>query len=164
MKKFDLFFVKTLMVLSLVFVVGCSKDNDSGGKNDGSTTVPDPEGTITVSMSNNGVKNVYVPIERGEGVTFHTHNNHEWMAIDISNNLIVQSGVVANLGKVNGLGSITKIPASGYASRTSVEINSGYVIRLECGDYVRVYVVEWRKNTSGGIIGAKVKYQHPWNP
>ncbi len=170
MKKFNFLFMKTLVVFSLLCVIpACGDDGkddkDSNGGNNSGQTVPDPEGTITISMSNNGIKNAYVPIERGAGVIFHSqHNGTEWVAINISNNFAVQSGTITNLGIVNGLGSITTIPTSGYSSQTSVELNHGYVIQLECGIYARLYVVDWIVNTSNGIIGAKVKYQFPFNP
>ena len=72
---------------------------------------------------------------------------------------------IANVGKVNGLGSITKIPNSGYAVQASVEVGHGYVIKASDGTYARLYVVDWiTYSGSGGIAGAKVKYQYPFEP
>ena len=49
----------------------------------------------------------------------------------------------------------------------AVEPGSGYVFKISDGysdTYGRLYVVEWIVSTSGGIMGAKVKYQYPWKP
>ena len=46
----------------------------------------------------------------------------------------------------------------------SVERGYGYVIKDVDGTYARLYVVDWIVSTSNAIIGAKVKYQYPFNP
>lgn len=151
--------MKTLMVLSLVFVVGCSKDDENGG----GSSVPDPEGTITVSIANNG-KNMYIdggnPIDAGY-ITI--GNDNLWMSYD--NNFRPDSRLIASIGEVNGLGAINKIPNSGFVRQIAVEPKCGYVISIgNSGDYARLYVVDWIVSTYDEIIGAKVKYQYPWNP
>ena len=161
MKKFNLFFVKTLMVLGLVFVAGCSKDDDNGGSN-----VPDPEGTVTVTMENRGDN--YAHAGPG-GRPLYISGNDIMIGMTAANNFYsfyydMQGNQIANIGKVNGLGAIKRIPNSGFVSQTSVEPGCGYVIKGYNGTYARLYVVDWTTNTSGGIIGAKVKYQYPWNP
>ena len=59
MRKNVLILVKTVLVLSLAFATGCSKD-DGGGGNNGGKTVPDPEGTIAATIS----KSDGVPVEK----------------------------------------------------------------------------------------------------
>ena len=77
------------------------------------------------------------------------------------------------MGSMKGLGNITQIPNSGftvpYYENISVacEAGHGYVIKFENTDfelYVRLYVVESIVSTNGGIMGAKVKYQYPFEP
>jgi hypothetical protein len=84
-----------------------------------------------------------------------------------------------------GLGNITKIPTSGftepavYNSSAACEEGHGYVIKFELYDYdneegkminreepvyARLYVVESIISTTGGIMGAKVRYQYPFEP
>ena len=169
MRKSVLFLMKTLLVLSmLVFATGCPdpKDEDVGNNSGNSTekTVPDPEGTITVSMANSGSKSKQQV--RGYGLVVDDDPADVcWIAINSDNNFVTQYCQVANVGKVSGLGSITKIPNSGYSGFMSVEPQHGYVVRADTdGSYTRLYVVEWTKNTSGGITGAKVKYQRPFVP
>ena len=69
----------------------------------------------------------------------------------------------ANVGKVNGLGNIEKIPSTGYVTKLSVEPGYGYVFKI-MDTYARLYVVDWMIDTDGGIMGAKVKYQYPFEP
>ena len=68
-------------------------------------------------------------------------------------------------------GAITSKPETGWGSLASAEPGNGYVLRFKHArsfsadlpvTYVRFYVVEWLTNTSGGIMGARVKYQHPF--
>jgi len=79
------------------------------------------------------------------------------------------SSIISNVGKVKGLGDITKIPSSdSFDNKLSIKAGYGYVIRFpnpiikDC--YVRMYVVGTIRNNSGKIIGFKVKYQHPFKP
>jgi len=162
--------MKTVLVLGLVFAAGCGKDDDNGkdgGGNSGNNTektVPDPEGTITVSMANNGVYDQGRRQYRGTGVCMDNNDCSAWIAMNYDNNFIAQACEIANVGKVNGLGSIKAIPNGGYTGYTSVESKNGYVIKSSSGIYTRLYVVDWILSTGGGIIGAKVKYQYSWNP
>ena len=77
---------------------------------------------------------------------------------------------ICNLEKMSGLGNITKIPSSGFSapaktnSAIACEVGYGYVIKFSDIHYVRIYVAESIVSTSGGIIGAKVKYQSPFVP
>jgi hypothetical protein len=82
-------------------------------------------------------------------------------------------GEVADAGPVSGLGDVTEKPASGWSSAASVEVGHGYVARFRKSTtygissqpyvYARVYVVEYLiSSTSGGVIGAKLRYQTPF--
>jgi len=141
----------------MFFVTGCSKDNPDNPSN----SVPDPEGTITILMSNSGARyNTLGGIETGELVGF----GNPYFAISVSNNFVCHACTIANVGKVSGLGSIVKIPSSGFASQIAVEPGCGYVINIQDETYVRLYVVKWETDTSGGVMGATVKYQYPFVP
>lgn len=82
-------------------------------------------------------------------------------------------GEVANVGQVTGLGDVTEKPSSGWSNTVAVEVGHGYVVRFKKSGYystanlpyvyARVYVVEnLISSTSGGVIGAKIKYQTPF--
>jgi hypothetical protein len=123
--------------------------------------VPDPPGTITANISENTRIDVY-----SSYIRWCTPDNFDLEGYYIS---------ICNLGAMSGLGNITKIPTSGFTAprsrNTSVacEEGHGYVIKLEYSSgsnpiYVRLYVVESIVSTTGGIMGAKVKYQCPFEP
>ena len=76
------------------------------------------------------------------------------------------NATIASIGSVRGLNKVNKIPQSGWTDRVAVNPGNGYVIRFEgsCESgtfchYARVYVKEWIESTSGGIIGAIVRYE-----
>ena len=144
------------MVLSLVFVAGCEQEDK---------VPPDPEGTIMFTMRNNGILiNSYNNEQRGTGIGF-VAGTGCWVAMTSANNFLCQFCSIASVGKVAGLGNITKIPTNGFVGSTSVAIGYGYVIKLDDGTYARLYVIDWTiSSTTDGITGAKVKYQYPWNP
>ena len=175
MRKSVLFFVKMVLVLSLVVAVGCGKDEgddkSKNPENNAEKPVSDPEGTITIKVRNesNGCTGVYP-----DGCV------NDYFYISTSNNFYGRSYYTfANIGKVSGLGNVTKIPNSGYAREVAVEPGCGYVAKCEWGSYywngisvpakttyVRIYVVGWTTaaGSSGGIIGAEIKYQSPFAP
>ncbi|MBQ8227246.1 MAG: DUF5036 family protein [Bacteroidaceae bacterium] len=145
----------TLFALAiLTCFYACSEDTSDGISVDPDKKVPDPAGTIQLSMRNsdNGqteLDNIYIENEnfRGhEGVHYFT-----------------------SLGPVNGLGNVAHIPTSGWASSVAVIPGHGYVA-YSAGDsywgtpqrWYRIYVTDYIVSTSGGIIGAKVKYQAPF--
>jgi hypothetical protein len=87
---------------------------------------------------------------------------------------------IINLGPVNGIGSITTHPTSGYNSTTLAQVGSGYVVQVIDNNpdsslvsnnppvgvprtlYYRVYVTTTVLNTSNGIAGYTIKYQGPF--
>jgi len=79
---------------------------------------------------------------------------------------------LANLGQVEGLGSVTEKPTSGWAGTTAVEANHGYVVRFKHSYDVgapglpyyhyRMYVQDVLTDIYGGFAGATVKYQGPF--
>lgn len=130
---------------------GCSKDDENTNPDSGEiinpgTEVPDPNGTVQLSMRNGddtSLDGLYI----GKDDNFHGNG---WM--------------IASLGKVKGLGNVSDIPLAGWASRVAVVPGQGYVAHNEYSDeYVRIYVIEYIASaTTGGVIGAEVKYQKPF--
>ena len=102
------------------------------------------------------------------------------LLISESNNFVVGApifdrfttdGDIACVGSVSGLGKIKKIPSSGWAGTVSVQPGQGYVVRHKNDGkngtkkfckYARVYVEDWIEGTSGGIIGAVIRYEDNW--
>lgn len=158
-KNYLLSLLTTMMVamLSLGFV-SCGGDDDDSPTpkpNDGNEQTDvvsnqDPEGTIVVNM-NNGAKDNWIDI----GIcTIH---------IDDANNFVGRYSDVefTSVGKVKGLSNVTTIPSTGWSKSSAVVPGTGYVVK--CGDnYARMYVVDYTVSTAGGIMGATVKYQSPF--
>ena len=95
------------------------------------------------------------------------------LGINSSNNFIVGADVdygigrIVNVGKVKGIADIKKIPETGWWDELAVVPGEGYIYKGEYSSltkYARIYVVDYITSTSGGIIGATIKYQPNWNP
>lgn len=113
---------------------------------------PDPSGTIELDMR-----------KSGEGGTY-LYFGGDALSINKSDNF--KAWKIADVGSVKGLSSIKSIPQDGWAQQVGVRPGHGYVIQSQYeGKYMRLYVVKYLKGaSSGGVIGAAVKYQYPWNP
>jgi len=96
-------------------------------------------------------------------------NGIQWLVI--TNGM---GGEMVDVGAVSGLGAVTGIPASGWTASQAVQVGHGYVCRFRHAyeypaatelpyHYARVYVEELIVGVNGGVIGAKVKYQVPFN-
>jgi len=117
--------------------------------------VEDPGGTVILNIVNDN-EEVFL----GEGI---------YLAIDNGNNFRVETGFgsveICDIGAVAGLGNIVDIPMAGWKSKAAVIQGDGYVIRWINQDercYARVYVVDYMQSTGGGVMGATVKYQCPF--
>lgn len=128
---------------------GCSGDSpdpDGGDVVKPDQEVPDPTGTVLLSMRNNDVTSLdglYI----GNDDNFHGNG---WK--------------IASMGKVRGLGNVASIPTSGWADRVAVVPGNGYVAHNYWSDeFVRIWVSDYISGaTTGGVIGAEVKYQKPF--
>lgn len=158
----------TLFVAALPFSFasrgGDDDDNvdpnaNPGGTIDPSANVPDPAGTIELSMR-----------REDQGDTFLDESN---IHINNSDNFEFDSGwsyngKIASYGAVKGLGNVSNIPTNGWADEISVKPGYGYVAYLynknsvENGQYYRFYVVDYITTAGGSVIGANVKYQKPF--
>jgi hypothetical protein len=149
MKKFNFFFVSCLLATSMFFMAGCETDNS------------DPSGAVQVTMRNGNNGRTIVSPDGASGSFFIGNNN----------NFYSWTGRVefATVGKVNGLGNVTRIPTSGWANQVAVVPGQGYVVAFrnwntEEVTYLRMYVLSWVEASTGGIIGARITYQYPFVP
>lgn len=146
-----------LMAAMLVTTnVACGDESPEPNGNGGEQTdptkpVPDPEGTIAISMLNDRSTEIG-DVEMNE-----------------ANNFKLSSGNIASIGTVKGLGNVDYIPTTGWAREVAVRPGNGYVVAENAYPYdgtnytfTRIYVEDWITGITGGIIGADVKYQKPF--
>lgn len=156
MKKLFYFIIPAVLL-----ICGCGKMG----------SVSDPKGTIEANIRNDP-----------GGVRIELEDYEIALMMDQSNNFIPTHLVratgfypdfkIASVGKVSGLGAITKIPESGWSDAAAVKPGYGYVLKTGGTDggrpirveYARVYVKEWMTTTGDLIIGCKVAYQAPFIP
>lgn len=148
MKKLSFYFSLLAIAAMAVAATSCTKEEiDSPGTDPGSdptVQVPDPEGTITLSMRN----------DRG------TYLDNFY--IDDADNF--SGGYFVSLGEMKGLGNVTRIPKHGWSSKTAVTPGTGYVAYDSYDGFYRLFVTSYTVNTMNEIIGADVKYQTPFYP
>ncbi|GHV49775.1 hypothetical protein FACS1894181_09460 [Bacteroidia bacterium] len=155
MKKFGFIFLKCAGALALCLLLsGCSTDDPDNPD----SAVPDPAGTVLVSVRNASNGSTFVNFDGGG------------FSIGADDNFTGGSQFVT-IGAMKGIGNITKIPASGWANKVAVVPGYGYVGRYNLYNvmpynyvrvsYFRLYVVDYIESTSGGVIGADVKYLSP---
>lgn len=137
------FFFRTLAAVALLSV-SCSK-SDAVDPNDPNAQLPDPSGTITLSMRN-----------ANSGTTYLADSN---IYIDKADNFT--GATFVSLGPVRGLGNVNYIPKTGWVSKIAVVPGEGYVAYSN-GTFYRIYVTGYTTNVSNEIIGAEVKYQTPF--
>ena len=112
--------------------------------------VPDPEGTVTVSIRN----------EDSGGTSV------DGIRIDEANNFFGSDFYFTSLGSMQGLGNVTRIPSIGWGRKAAVIPGNGYVAYRSYGnrEFYRIYVDSYILNTSNEILGATIKYQQPFCP
>lgn len=140
--------VFTFLLLAVAFAA-CSSDDDStdgDGNIKPNVNVNDPVGTVSLSMMKGpsiregatGIGSIYI----GDDYNF-------------------DGGNFISLGTVKGLGNVSYIPTTGWASKVSVRSGNGYVA-YSYGTFYRIFVEKEIVGTTGGIIGYDVKYQAPF--
>ena len=146
------------MLMTLVIGMGftsCEKDDDFGIE-------------VNLRNSNNGGGQVVVLTNEFLGSTWENVS----LQIDNTDNFQIRynsSDKVADIvsvGHASGLKKIKDIPTSGWSSTVSIKEGHGYIIRGSKNGkdyrYARVYVVDQFTGTSGGIIGATIRYEPDW--
>jgi len=177
MRKMFLLSAKFLLAILICLPLSCNKDDSTNPNNPGNS-VPDPEGTVTANISEmTDFEFTDDNLGLGRLAWSRPDNIALCGAWYIGENRCYAS--ICNIGKVNGLGSIKNIPSSGFSTPTFNEWNNstacekghGYVIKFDKRNngtvkiiYVRLFVVETIISTTGSIMGAKVKYQYPFEP
>lgn len=158
MRRKEFYSSVILMLMSAFLILGCGNDNEDGllgGSEDNNSDMPvtDPEGSVSMNILNNG-----------EAFELGSYGYN--IVIDAGNNFKSGSRSVVefvDLGEMRGLGDITTIPVDGWSSTVSVLPEHGYVIYFAYYHvFARLYVEKYLTDTSGGIIGAAVKFQQPF--
>lgn len=172
MKKFKKFTLKSFMVMAVAasfFAFASCTDDENGGSGSGGFSANDPEGTVIVNMLFEETTLVLIDFGPHQGEAAR-------VKLDNAANFCRYSGnpvEIVNVGNVAGIGAITEndIERSGYSTKCVAMLGHGYIFRVPPYDsspnytylgYVRLYVDNWIKNSSGGIIGAVIKYQDNW--
>lgn len=140
-----------MVFASLAVTPACGSDDDDPvdpnrpGNVDPSTPVSDPVGTVVMRMRNDNETKL------GQ------------MIVSPENNFTCNSGMIASIGPVAGLGNITDIPLTGWSDKVAVTIGNGYVY-YDGNQYYRIYAVQWLKEAgvADAIIGVELKYQSPF--
>lgn len=142
-------FCFAIFSLMLAFIISsCGKENVTPGSGSGTTggNVDDPVGTIKLSMRN-----------AANGDT-----ELDYIHIDKDDNFEGYRSWFASVGKVNGLGNVTGIPANGWAEKIAVVPGEG-VVAYSDGKFYRIYVQDYVYSAgTNGVIGAEIKYQKPF--
>lgn len=158
------FFMMMALVVLLIGGNACTEEDkglvpdDGISLGNGGDAVPDPEGTVLVSVrnENNGRTVVNLP-EVGD------------FYIDKGDNFVPNySGLeFCSVGAVNGLGNVREAPSGGWAPKVAVQEGTGYFVRYKRDSYyvyARLYVEKYILSAANTILGAYVKYQSPYEP
>lgn len=119
MKMYRSMWLIAMLVVSTAFVA-CSKD-DGGDPDDPGSKVPDPEGTMVLNMRNENNGGTYLRMENWPEIWINHSDNFESYADRIE---------FVSLGKMKGLGNITKLPETGWQSSVAVKPEYGYVAKI----------------------------------
>ena len=148
-----------MMVLAAFLVAGvaCSKEDKEPVPAEDNTEIPDPEGTVLVSVRNS--VNGGSPVELPELGRFYIDEGNNFVAYD--SNL-----EFCSVGKASGLGNVYVSPSfKGWASIVAVQEGHGYFVRIKKDNSysicARLYVVKYISDTNNALLGAYVKYQSP---
>lgn len=145
-------FKSCVIVCAAAMMAACGKDEpgiEQPGVDNPSApigpneTVSDPTGTVALSMRNENSGKTYL----------------DNIYIDKGDNFA--GGEFVGLGAMKGLGNVSYIPKSGYASKVAVNRGNGY-IAYAGGKFYRIYVTDYILDVATQILGAEVKYQKPF--
>ena len=109
------------ILFASLLLASCGKDDENFNN-----AVPDPTGTASYTLVSNtwsgGCEN---PID--------------WLTF--TGRLNLQAVSILTVGKVNGLGNITKIPTSGlWSNEAAAILNYGYIVKKSDNTYIRVFI------------------------
>lgn len=158
MKKHVNLLLQWMVFFAVSFMVAaCSPEEDyldSDGNIKPGVEVPDPEGTIQLSMVCGDDKSAtYI-------------DDHFYIGRDFNFSGTNKDCYFVSLGKVNGLGNVSHIPTTGWAKKVAVMEGHAYIAyehNIWSKNYFyRIYVKNFIVNETGSIIGADIKYQKPF--
>lgn len=155
-RKFNLFALSMALLFTAFATSSCSDsdnnlDPDNGQVVKPDTDVPDPEGTIPLTMRNASNGDTYL----------------DNIYIDKGDNFSGSGTWFTTIGQVKGLGNVSAIPQSGWTGKISVIPGNGYVAAqynyyTQDATFYRIYVTDYVTSVAGGVIGAEIKYQKPF--
>jgi len=172
MSKKNLFHLMTIMIVAMLSIgfTSCGDDEeDNNDKGGAKTTVADPEGTIVANLANDN--NLELSYRSSYNSRIKLNSSYNFHVESVTS---YGTSEIISVGKVNGLGSIDQLPNGNWSNEVAAIPGNGYIIRQSVYHpstgfpgsyawteklYLRLYVVEWIKNTSGGIMGCTIKYQ-----
>jgi hypothetical protein len=139
-------------------MTGCGKDGPDNPDN----AVPDPEGTISYTLTKTSLYDEGNVLELGTGSIILTP----------ASNLKVSNALICTVGKVNGLGNVTKIPSgNSWTTEIGAVLNQGYIVKLSDDSYMRLFIFDWDEEYNISASGVtytrfycKIKYQYPFEP
>lgn len=156
------FTTKLLAIMLLACIATSCGDDDpevpttttDNGIVDPNANIPDPTGTITLSMR-----------DQDNGDTRFGINDYIYI-----NDENFGGAQFASIGAVNGLGNVSYIPSEGWSNKVAVIPGNGYIAYIPKSDgyyyhdeqWYRIYVIDYITNTAGGIMGADIKYHTPF--
>jgi hypothetical protein len=158
------FVINGLKILGIAFLLGvysCSKSEYS--PDSPYFPMPDPKGTITMTIS--GSKKINV-------------GNYGFIRWASSNNFYLCAQghhrvSICDLGEMHGLGNITNIPSTGFSAPihlietlNNCEAGHGYIVKFESDGRViffRLYIEKPLMGTKN-ITETTIRYQYPFEP
>jgi hypothetical protein len=146
-----------LLLLISMTLFACKKDNDEDKIPSPNDVVPDPEGTVLISINgDNDFKGISIS-DAGNFYGFTLHAD--------AGNYRINDWTFSGLGNMMGLGNIVTIPQSGYVAEYAVRAGYGYVgkenrINYYESSYECNFIRFWVEYTSEA--GAEIKYQYPF--
>lgn len=178
----DLFKFGRLLVAAAVLTcaAGCSDDKDGSG---GGPELPDPEGTVLVSMRYS-TKETHISYTGSSYVYFQEYpvSIPDFTTIRLTSSGTLKGGTFkgtwfpdnqdetttngtkfVTIGRTNGLAAIRSIPQAGWAEEVTALPGYGCVAEYN-GVYCRIYVVDYMLDNAGNRIGVVLKYQAPFTP
>lgn len=163
------FFMMMALAALLIGSNACTEEDNGLTPGDGTSlgnggdAVPDPEGTILVSVRNaNNGKTIVDLFEVGG---FYIDGGDNFVPYYSYYNYDIEFCLI---GAVNGLGNVREAPAGGWASKVAVQEGYGYFVRYKKDNsyyvYARLYVEKYILSAANTVLGAYVKYQSPYEP
>lgn len=123
---------------------------------------------VIISIGMNASLNFQYHTARAQ-IPNHNYANPYW------DGLGAFGGEIAHVGEVKGLAYVNSIPTVGWGYPAAMQKGHGYVMRYKHSSaynlssaeyhYARFYVDDWMTSaTTGGVIGARLKYENEFTP